>query len=340
MTLAAPKYLKVGSTCSGAGTMEFALEALGQQFRSQFACDCNNAAMKFYTAHHNSKFFLADAMDETHTHAPYVDLYSAGWPCQPFSSQGNLRGMGDVRSQPIHPILNFIRTKKPRAIFLENVPNIVTKFRDTFDWVVNELKGMVGDGGDALYHIRWKVLRTDWYGIPQTRARLYIIGIRSDSLRKSFQWPEPFDCEPLEAFLDMDDCVAGKTRYPPTKQTHANKNLRTVLKQLAADGIEARNHPVIVNTVSVNAHYTINKIGTITATLGSNLGFWIPMLNRQIKIEEIMKLQGFDPERIDKDAVSQRQLGRILGNAFSQNVVASVLKVLVPAAGLWQKPAA
>ena len=187
MTLAAPKVLKVGSTCSGTGTMEFALEALGQQFNSQFACDSNRAAMTFYQAHHNSKFFLTDALDETHDHAPYVDLYSAGWPCQPFSAQGNLRGMGDVRSQPIHPILNYIQKKQPRAIFLENVPNIVTKFRDTFDWVVNELKGMVGDGGDALYHIRWKVLRTDWYGIPQTRARVYIIGIMSNSLHKFAQ---------------------------------------------------------------------------------------------------------------------------------------------------------
>ena len=62
------------------------------------------------------------------------------------------------------------------------------------------------------------------------------------------------------------------------------------------------------------------------------------MLNRKVKMEEIMKLQGFDPERIHKDAVSERQLGRIMGNAFSQHVVASILKVLLPAAGLWQKP--
>ena len=179
--------------------------------------------------------------------------------------------------------------------------------------MVNELKGMVGDGGDALYHIRWKVLRTDWCGIPQTRARVYIIGIRSDSLRKFFQRPEPFDCQPLTAFLDMDDRVAGKTRYPPSKQTHANKNLRKVLNNLASTGIDAKKHPILVNTVSVSAHYTVNKIGTITATLGSNLGFWIPMLNRKVKMEDIMKLQGFDPERIHKDAVSERQLGRIMG---------------------------
>ena len=62
----------------------------------------------------------------------------------------------------------------------------------------------------------------------------------------------------------------------PAEQADAREqNLRKVLNNLASTGIDAKKHPILVNTVSVSAHYTVNKIGTITATLGSNLGFWI-----------------------------------------------------------------
>ena len=110
------------------------------------------------------------------------------------------------------------------------------------------------------------------------------------------------------------------------------------MNNLASTGIDAKKHPILVNTVSVSAHYTVNKIGTITATLGSNLGFWIPMLNWKVNMEETEKLQGFDPERIHTDAVSERQLGRNMGNTFRQHVVVSILKVMLPAVGMWQKP--
>ena len=71
-----PKQISVGSTCSGAGTMEFSLRDLDVKYISRFACDKSPAAQKFFKAHHDTNFFLEDALDECHEHAPFVHAYS------------------------------------------------------------------------------------------------------------------------------------------------------------------------------------------------------------------------------------------------------------------------
>ena len=53
--------------------------------------------------------------------SPGCDLYAAGFPCQPHSSEGNKRGFEDPRGQVFYSVVDYMRTHKPRVAVLENV---------------------------------------------------------------------------------------------------------------------------------------------------------------------------------------------------------------------------
>lgn len=74
----------------------------------------------------------------------------------------------------------IIKAKKPKAILLENVKNLVSHDNgNTFRVILEALK-------DAGYHVRYAVLNAMEYGnIPQNRERIYIVGFRTKKYLKN-----------------------------------------------------------------------------------------------------------------------------------------------------------
>lgn len=112
---------------------------------------------------------------------PACDAVVAGWPCQPFSRAGRQLGFLDPgRGDLFFEIYRIVQHLKPPAIFLENVPNLVTH-----------------NQGKSLRHII-KLLRAEGYRISyrildgaghtaQHRRRTYIVGLRQGR----FSWKLP-----------------------------------------------------------------------------------------------------------------------------------------------------
>ena len=335
--------IKVGSTCTGAGTTEFALEDLIEvnsgngpevSYDVAFACEKQDSVAEFYKSHFKTECFIDNAFNGLHEDAPEVDLYSAGWPCQSFSISGHQQGEDDQRAQVIYPVLNYIRDKVPKCFFLENVENLTTKFRDHFEWLLNELIHFTRDGGEPAYEVRWRILDSAEHGSAQTRKRVYVVGLRTDCIVRPFIWPEPMDTPPLKNFLDKGGIAAGRTRYPPRQQVTANKNVRAVYDLLAKQGINARKHDVMIDTDGGRPSYSLGRVGTITASRAGGLSYWITSRNRRVSLKELLRLQGFDPKRINLEAASPRQIGIILGNAFTVTVVRRLLSKMLPAVDL------
>ena len=57
--------------------------------------------------------------------AGHVDLFTAGFPCQPFSIQGAGLGKHDSRGSVIKDICSYLERAKPKAFILENVGGLV-----------------------------------------------------------------------------------------------------------------------------------------------------------------------------------------------------------------------
>jgi DNA (cytosine-5)-methyltransferase 1 len=96
-----------------------------------------------------------------------VDFITAGFPCQPFSTAGELKGTNDERWL-WDSILEIISKVRPSYLFLENVSNLVNQF-GAFDEISKSLS-QIG------FNLEWGTLRASDIGANHHRNRLFIFG--------------------------------------------------------------------------------------------------------------------------------------------------------------------
>ena len=94
----------------------------------------------------------------------YIDVLTAGFPCQPFSVAGKRR-LDDPRNKWPQTI-QCIRDVRPRRAFLENVPGLLNS--GYFGEILTSL-------AEAGFDARWIVLGADDVGAPHRRKRLWIL---------------------------------------------------------------------------------------------------------------------------------------------------------------------
>jgi len=102
-----------------------------------------------------------------------ISVVFGGSPCQGFSMIGK-RSLDDPRNALVLHFMRLVSEIGPDYFVLENVKGLtVGKHRMFLDEVVS---GFDASGYDVL--LPWKVLNAAWYGVPQHRERLFIIGAR------------------------------------------------------------------------------------------------------------------------------------------------------------------
>ena len=104
-----------------------------------------------------------------------VDIVCGGFPCQDVSVAGKRAGIAGQRSGLFWDAIQFAQEVKAQTIILENVPGLLSSNngRD-FGVVLTAL-------ADAGYrHIEWRVLDSQFFGVPQRRKRIFIIGSVAD----------------------------------------------------------------------------------------------------------------------------------------------------------------
>jgi DNA (cytosine-5)-methyltransferase 1 len=113
---------------------------------------------------------------------PRHDLLLAGFPCQPFSHAGHRLGFEDMRGTLFFDIMRILETlhlreagasSAPRVILLENVRGLVTHDK-------GRTLGRIREELSRIYFLTEAVLNARDFGLPQSRQRLFIIGIRKD----------------------------------------------------------------------------------------------------------------------------------------------------------------
>src|SRR6185436_13976991 len=130
---------------------------------------------------------------------PQHDILCAGFPCQPFSKAGEQLGTkcrlwGDLFSKHV---LRLLRRHSPTYLIMENVANL-ERHNGGRTW--RKMRRQLEECG---YDIETKILSPHFFGIPQIRERLVIVGSRVGL--EHFSWPETESVVPdIHSVLDIN----------------------------------------------------------------------------------------------------------------------------------------
>ena len=282
----------------GIGGFHIAAAQLGM--RCVFACDIDAEARRAYR--HN--FGLdpdGDITEIVPASVPDHDVLLAGFPCQPFSIIGDMRGFDDDRGTLFFNLAAIIAAKRPAAFVLENVRQLSTHNRG------RTMQAIIAKLDDLGYRAEWKVLNALDFGLPQKRERTIIVGFRDHST--PFEWPRTADaCSPLWSILEDD---APATYY-------------------ASDAIRRKRRDKHQSPYELSIWHE-NKGGNVSShpyscalRAGASYNYLLVNGERRLTPREMLRLQGF-PEWFELPGTYQ-QIRKQTGNAVPIPVVQAVLE--------------
>lgn len=181
---------------AGAGGLTEGLESAG--FASLYANEWIPQYAQTYALNHPN--VIVDSADIRKVDAGVVrrrlglekgelDLVSGGPPCQGFSINAPKRSGDDYRNHLFVDFLRFVNEFMPKAVLIENVPGMVSfDGGGTLDAILSSLSSL-GYGADV------RVLYAPHFGVPQTRWRTLILGVRDGDLPPT-AFPHPLRTAP------------------------------------------------------------------------------------------------------------------------------------------------
>ncbi|MGB7711141.1 MAG: DNA (cytosine-5-)-methyltransferase [Microcoleus sp.] len=181
--------------CKCLGYSEIDKKAI-QVYRDNFIKDANS-----------DEVYLGDITNLNQL--PFViDLLVGGVPCQPWSIAGKMQGLDDPRGKLWTDVFRVVKANRPKAFIFENVKGL-TEPRN-----IESLKYIIDNLTSSGYVVKYKVLNSYDFRLPQDRDRLFIVGIRNDLERyRGFTFPKPID-SPLKLY----DLIPGIQRSNFQKQ--------------------------------------------------------------------------------------------------------------------------
>lgn len=234
----------------------------------------------------------------------YHDILFAGFPCQPFSIIGQMKGFEDTRGTLFFHIANILKEKKPKAFILENVKQLVGHNKgQTLKVIIKTLR-------DLNYYVQYAVLNALDYGLPQKRERVIIVGHHEPIL---FSFPSP-----VKPFKPLSEILEQKV----------NKKL------YASDYIKNKRKEKHTSAYALSVWHE-NKSGNVCSypyscalRAGASYNYLLVNGERRFTSREMFRLQGFpDSYKIIENELQAR---RQAGNAVPVNMVKAVILKLLP----------
>lgn len=263
---------------------------------------------------------IGEDLEKNSKAIPDFDLFTGGFPCQPFSSAGLMQGENDKKGRGtlIYEIIRICQIKKPKYILLENVRGFLAdRFKETRAALQEGLKG---------YHIRMEVLNSKDYGIPQNRERLWIFASREDFPIEFSMVPEkPEECPRLKVFLDKtppDDVYLSDKQVEHLQEVHGKHGLKSFIVEEPLC-LDIYNHKIktngLCNTITEPSH----NVTRIVEPIGKDGKLRV----RKLSISEQFRLMGFEDGEISfpKD-LNYREISARAGNGWDVNLVGRLLK--------------
>jgi len=170
---------------SGIGGFELGIQ---RATKGEWECigfsEIDKHAIQVYQKHFPKHKNYGSATEIDTNKLPNFDFLCGGFPCQAFSIAGKQGGFQDTRGTLFFEIARILKAKRPKAFLLENVKGLLNHDKGkTFSTILNTLVALG-------YDVQTVLLNSKFFGVPQNRERVFIIGhIRDRSRRKILSFP-------------------------------------------------------------------------------------------------------------------------------------------------------
>ena len=306
--------LKLFEAFAGYGGASYGLQKAKIPYETVGYSEIDKFAIEFYENNHPGILNFGDITKINPNDIPDFDLFTGGFPCQPFSSVGLGQGEEDIRGTLFYDIIRICDVKRPKHILLENVKGLKTnRHGETLTTIVKRLTQL---GYDVVN----LVLNSLDYGIPQNRERLWIYGYHG-TLPPMFNLTPPKE----ELKLYFKDFLDKKP------DQHLFKNQDQIKRLTELYGLDFKvNEPSCVDLYNKN----IRKDGisvTILEPHHNKMRIAHPpkdnnLLVRNYSIAEHFRLMGFKDEKINFADQSYQQLCKMAANGWDINLVGRIYK--------------
>ena len=298
---------------------------LADRVQLEFCCEKDLSCRNFLEKVHEPKHMYHDIAGKGVASMPEVDLYTAGFPCQPWSRSGLRQGRRDKqgRGNIFHYVAEYIYHKLPKVCLLENVASLTWNcHHEAFQSMLATLRQ------SGKYFITWRLLNAADFGIPQNRPRVFIMGfLRSAMVSPGFLWPTPTGLPmplPVERFL----CGGAGVFAKPGGR--AEDILQQGLQTIREEGGNPNTTTYALDLLSGRKHpqRMVKRVPCLTRNRAGVGGYYITSVKRMLTVEEMLHLMGLPRAYRAKGraaGLTDRQIGLMVGNAIATNVLQVIL---------------
>lgn len=160
---------------------ELACESKGLKAKCVFTSEIKPHAIKVLKQNHPDEAIAGDITQINANELPDFDFLLAGFPCQAFSAAGKRLGFDDTRGILFFDVERILKEKQPYGFVLENVEGLVNHDREKARDKIGRTFTTILEHLEALdYKVSWKVLNAKYFGVPQERKRVYIVGTKKE----------------------------------------------------------------------------------------------------------------------------------------------------------------
>lgn len=166
------KPLRYLSVCSGIEAATVAWHPLG--FEAAGFSEIDPFARAVLSHHYPDVPLFGDFTTLTENDYEAIDLLVGGTPCQSFSIAGLRKGFADDRGNLALGFIRLAQSAKPRWVVWENVPGVLSiDGGRTFGTFLGAL-------AECGYGFAYRILDAQYFGVPQRRRRVFVIGYLGD----------------------------------------------------------------------------------------------------------------------------------------------------------------
>jgi DNA (cytosine-5)-methyltransferase 1 len=178
------KGIKYLDLFAGIGGFHQAFNSFGAE--CVFASEWNQHCQHIYEKNYGIKP-LGDITKISERDIPDHQILCAGFPCQAFSISGKQLGFADTRGTLFFDVARIVKYHQPQLIFLENVKNLAKHDQGKTFKIIKKTLEKIG------YDVFAQVLNASYFGVPQKRERIYILGFHKDLKINNFTFPVHYE---------------------------------------------------------------------------------------------------------------------------------------------------